>query len=244
MSRAESEAEKMTENQGIIWKPLHIEGVNDDYLISEKRDVYNFRRHALMSSDCSDPRYKGHYVRLCCGEKKRSFRLDVLMRRIFPELFGSDAEDWKTIWINGEPSGYEVAPSGAVRRQDNHRAVKPVERPDGYCLIRMRHHGKTVTMYLHRIVAYAFLPNPDGFEIINHKDENRANNDVSNLEWCDKSYNIRYAGAASRAGMHAALTRKLKILAGAGNQRAAEILRTARYYDNDTLLQDAILLTA
>lgn len=244
MSRAESEAQKMTENQGIIWKPLRIEGVNNDYLISENRDVYNFRRHALMSSDCRDPRYKGQYVRLCCGEKKRNFRIDVLMRSTFPELFDSDAENWETIWISGEPTGYEVSPSGAVRRQDNHRAVKPVERPDGYCLIRLRHHGKTVTMYLHRIVANAFLPNPNGFEIINHKDENKANNAVSNLEWCDKSYNIFYAGAASRAGSHAKLTKKLKKLAESGNKKAAEILQTKRYYDNDTLLQDALRLTA
>lgn len=244
MTRAESEAQKMTKNQGVSWKPLHIDGVNDDYLISENSEVYNFRRHVIMSDNFSGQQYKGRYVRLCCGVKKRSFRLDVLMRRTFPELFGSDTEDWETIWINGEPSGYEVAPSGAVRRQDDHRAVKPVERPDGYCLIRMRHHGKTVTMYLHRIVANAFLPNPDGLEIINHKDENKANNAVSNLEWCDKSYNIRYAGAAARAGSHANLTKKLKALADAGNKKAAEILQTKRYYDNDMLLQDALCLTA
>lgn len=244
MSRAESEAQKMTDNQGIIWKPLYIDGVNNDYLISEKRDVYNFRRHALMSSDCRDPRYKGQYVRLCCGSKKRSFRLDVLMRIAFPELFANDTECWKLIRIGDEPTCYEVTPSGSVRRQDNHRAVKPLERADGYCLIRLRHHGRTVTLYLHRIVANAFLPNPDGLEIINHKDENKANNAVSNLEWCDKSYNIRYAGAAARAGSHANLTKKLKALADAGNKKAAEILQTKRYYDNDTLLQDALRLTA
>ena len=244
MSRAESEAQKMTENQGIIWKPLCIEGVNEDYLISEKRDVYNFRRHVLMSSECSDPRYSGRYVRLRCGEKKRNFRLDVLMHSVFPELFDADEERWETILISGEPSGYEVSPSGSVRRQDNHRVVKPMERADGYCLIRLRHHGKTETMYLHRIVAGAFLPNQNGFEIVNHKDENKTNNAVSNLEWCDKSYNMRYAGAASRAGFHAALTRKLKALADAGNREAELLLQTDQYYNNDTLLQDALRLTA
>lgn len=46
--------------------------------------------------------------------------------------------------------------------------------------------------YIHRLVALAFLPNPDGKPIVNHKDRNRANNDLSNLEWCNNSENVRH----------------------------------------------------
>ena len=52
--------------------------------------------------------------------------------------------------------------------------------------------GKTVTRSVHRIIASCFLPNPNNFPQINHKDCNRANNCVDNLEWCDASYNNRY----------------------------------------------------
>lgn len=46
---------------------------------------------------------------------------------------------------------------------------------------------------VHRIVAKAFLPNPEGLPEINHKDENSLNNRVENLEWCDRQYNIDYS---------------------------------------------------
>lgn len=52
--------------------------------------------------------------------------------------------------------------------------------------------GKSKKVFVHRLVAEAFIPNPNNLPIINHKDENPSNNAVSNLEWCTVSYNNNY----------------------------------------------------
>ena len=54
---------------------------------------------------------------------------------------------------------------------------------------------KAKQFFVHRLVAEAFIPNPNNFPYINHKDENPANNCVGNLEWCDDTYNKRYSHA-------------------------------------------------
>lgn len=53
-------------------------------------------------------------------------------------------------------------------------------------------HGANKMFGIHRLVALAFIPNPLKLPVINHKDENRANNVPSNLEWCSRSYNATY----------------------------------------------------
>lgn len=62
----------------------------------------------------------------------------------------------------------------------------------GYLLVRFSVNGKQVARLVHRIVAVSFLPNPDNLPEVNHKDNNKANNVVSNLEWCTSQYNHDY----------------------------------------------------
>jgi hypothetical protein len=59
-------------------------------------------------------------------------------------------------------------------------------------MVDLRLNGKRKRHYLHRLIAQAFIPNPDNLPFINHKDENRSNNSLSNLEWCTCSYNNTY----------------------------------------------------
>ena len=58
--------------------------------------------------------------------------------------------------------------------------------------------GKTKTFKIHRLVASAFIPNPNNLPQVNHKDENKQNNHAENLEWCDCAYNVNYGTANER----------------------------------------------
>jgi hypothetical protein len=60
---------------------------------------------------------------------------------------------------------------------------------------------KKQTVLIHRLVALAFIPNPNGYKEINHKDEKKQNNNVDNLEWCTREYNMAYGSARLRQGI-------------------------------------------
>lgn len=64
--------------------------------------------------------------------------------------------------------------------------------PNGYKDVMLQHEGKAKRHLVHRLVANAFIPNPNNLPEINHKDESRDNNCANNLEWCDRSYNCNY----------------------------------------------------
>lgn len=66
-----------------------------------------------------------------------------------------------------------------------------VNKRNGYVYVYLCNDGKYKNHRLHRLVAEAFLDNPNNYDQINHKDGNRQNNKLSNLEYCDASYNIR-----------------------------------------------------
>lgn len=71
------------------------------------------------------------------------------------------------------------------------RILKPtLDR--GYYKIALSINGKRYLKYIHRMVAEAFIPNPNNYREVNHKDSNASNNRVENLEWCDRKYNLNY----------------------------------------------------
>ena len=72
------------------------------------------------------------------------------------------------------------------------RILKPMKDNNGYLKVRLCNGEKSKTFNLHRLVAEAFIDNPDNLPYVNHKDENKTNNVVTNLEWCDRSYNNNY----------------------------------------------------
>lgn len=83
---------------------------------------------------------------------------------------------------------YSVSNTGLVRNDDTGKLLKPqVTRGHYYC--HPCKNGKWRNMYIHRLVAKAFIPNPENKPQINHIDGNPANNHVDNLEWCTNSEN-------------------------------------------------------
>ena len=68
----------------------------------------------------------------------------------------------------------------------------------GYVSVQLTHKGKTHKVWVHRLVATAFISNPDNYTVVNHKDENPSNNYVKNLEWCTVKYNVNYGTAMIR----------------------------------------------
>ena len=78
------------------------------------------------------------------------------------------------------------------------KLLKPVKTIDGYLGVCLCKDGKRKNFYVHRLVAEAFIPNPDNLPFINHKDENKTNNSVENLEWCTREYNNNYGSRIDR----------------------------------------------
>ena len=91
---------------------------------------------------------------------------------------------------------YEVSNLGRVRR--NGRILKPWKNRKGYLHVDLYKNGIRRKALIHRLVAQTFLPNPQNLPMINHKDEDKTNNSIDNLEWCDAKYNINYGTRTER----------------------------------------------
>lgn len=102
-------------------------------------------------------------------------------------------EKWKS--IKGFEGLYEVSDLGRVRSIKSDTILKG-ELLHGYKRVAL-FNEKYKKVFVHRLVADAFIPNPDGLPQINHKDEDKTNNCVDNLEWCTSKYNMNYGSCTS-----------------------------------------------
>lgn len=102
----------------------------------------------------------------------------------------------KEIWkdIPGYEGLYQVNQWGDIYSLYTHKKLKWSLHKDGYKQYNLHKNKKSYIMTAHRSVALAFIPNPDNLPLVNHKDENKLNCYVGNLEWCTESYNIKYNG--------------------------------------------------
>lgn len=106
-------------------------------------------------------------------------------------------EIWKDIpeW----EERYQVSNKGLIRNKKTFRIRAINKHPSGYSLVTLYVGTKGKNQLVHRLVAKAFIPNPNNYPCINHKDENKANNCVENLEWCDYQYNNNYGTKKERS---------------------------------------------
>lgn len=117
-------------------------------------------------------------------------------------------EIWKD--IKGFEGLYQVSNKGnvkslkriIVRKNSSNLSVRErilKTRPNhkGYDLVHLSKHSKEKVFAVHRLVAETFIPNPCNLPQVNHKDENKKNNCVDNLEWCTNKYNVNYNNAAA-----------------------------------------------
>ena len=106
----------------------------------------------------------------------------------------------KEIWkdIEGYEGLYQICTMGRVRSVRNNVILKSKIERNGYERVILSTNNIPKGYFIHRLVANAFIPNPDNLPQVNHKDENKANNRVDNLEWCDGKYNINYGTGTRR----------------------------------------------
>lgn len=108
----------------------------------------------------------------------------------------------KEVWlpVKGYEGIYEVSNFGKVKRVSRFRGVnkaylngyclKPKDNGKGYYRIKLTVNNKSRRVMLHRIIAEAFIPNPENKPVVNHIDLNKKNNRIENLEWCTQKDNI------------------------------------------------------
>lgn len=120
--------------------------------------------------------------------------------------------------VIGFEGKYEISTLGQVRNNKGDILKPTLKRTTGtvYKVVRLWKEGQYHTKYIHRLVAEAFIPNPKGLPIINHKDEDGTNNLIENLEWCTQKYNTNYGTglirmAKKRKGVPLAKEHKEKI---------------------------------
>lgn len=103
---------------------------------------------------------------------------------------------WRPVPIGGLEDSYEVSNLGEVRsrKTGHYRLLKPkLNKVTGYEYVCLYSDGAEVTRTVHRLVAMAFIPNPNALPEVNHIDEDKTNNCVENLEWCTSHYNNEHS---------------------------------------------------
>jgi ribosome-binding protein aMBF1 (putative translation factor) len=109
-------------------------------------------------------------------------------------------ETWKD--IVGYDGCYQVSNTGSVKSFYNNRDGKILKlstNKQGYNTVSLHKENKTKSFSVHRLVATCFISNDNNYPAVNHKDENKTNNNVDNLEWCSYKYNNNYGTRTERA---------------------------------------------
>ena len=146
-------------------------------------------------------------------------------------------EIWKD--IKGYEGYYQISSFGRVRGLDRYvkqgdrtimlksKILKPRYDSGKYLRVILTKNAIAKGFSIHRLVAQHFIPNPDNLPEVNHKDENKENNNVDNLEWCTSKYNTNYGTRTERASK----TATGKIISDSTRKKLSEAMKRRKITD-------------
>lgn len=157
-------------------------------------------------------------------------------------------EEWRA--VVGYEGLYEVSSFGRVKSlpkvwlkydgtplRQKERILKERPTRNGYLRVCLRKNGKSTDAYIHRLVCEAFLPNPHSFSDVNHKDENKLNNHIENLEWCSRSFNNNYGSHNEKS----AISRGKPVAKYSLSGKLLKTYPSARSADRDTGIDQSLI---
>ena len=141
------------------------------------------------------------------------------------------SEEWKDI---KEYNNYQISNFGRIKsknykRQGYEKILKQSINGRGYYYVLISTKNKYKNLLIHKEVAKAFIDNKNNYTDVNHKDGNKLNNNVENLEWCSRSYNITHAykNGLKKGSMGMSYKKRCQL--------AIEYIETVNTNKNDTL---------
>lgn len=164
------------------------------------------------------------------------------------EVLCKTEEIWKP--VKGYEEFYEVSNTGKVRNVERYikngkgyrilrsKELSQREDKDGYLMVSLCANRTKCDKRVHRLVLTAFVPNSNNLPQVNHKDENKKNNHVDNLEWCTAKYNLAYKGGVQKRLdtflRNKANNHRYKVAQYAKSGELVKVWRTANFAAKET----------
>ena len=163
-----------------------IEGYEGLYSINKNGDVYSYTRNKLLTPTTYKNRSAKHnYVALSKNGKKCRVRIHKLIKQTFIEK--KEMIGFKE--VRSHEGRYLINIKGDIYSRYTARFLLPTVNSLGYLVVAL---SLNKLFYIHRLIAEHFIPNHENKPCINHKDGNKINNSIDNLEWCTHRENMQH----------------------------------------------------